>query len=55
MQIFSYEQQFVSDIAHTYGEKQSHHTFSYDQQGVGDIAQFVKGSLITSFFMTNSL
>ena len=37
-------------------ERQSHHIFSYDwQQAVGDIAHFVKGSLITSFPMTNRL
>ena len=35
--------------------KQSHHNFSYDQQYVSDIAHFVKGSLITSFPITNSL
>ncbi len=39
----------------TFCEKQSHHIFSYDQQRVSDIAHFVKGSLITSFPMTNSL
>ncbi len=33
-----------------------HYIFSHDQQGVSDIhAHFVKGSLITSFPMTNSL
>ena len=36
-------------------ERQSDHIFSYDQQVVSDIAHFVKGSLITSFPMTNSL
>ena len=35
-------------------ERQSHHIFSYDQQRVSDIVYFVKGSLITSFPMTNS-
>ena len=39
----------------TFCERQSHHIFSYDQQVVSDIAHFVKGSLITSFPMTNSL
>ena len=34
-------------------ERQSHHIFSYVQQTVSDIADFVKGSLITSFPMTN--
>ena len=51
--IFSYDQQQVSDIAHFV--RQSDHIFSYDQQEVSDIAHFVKGSLITSFPMTNSL
>ena len=37
----------------TFCESQSHHIFSYDQQGVNDIVHFVKGSLITSFPMTN--
>jgi len=36
-------------------ERQSHHIFSYDKQWVSDIAHFVKGSLMTSFPMTNSL
>ena len=95
--IFSYDQQYVSDIAHfvkgsliasfpmtnslwvtlhilwkavslhlflwptasewhyTFCERQSHCIFSYDQQGVSDIAHFVKGSLIASCPMTNSL
>ena len=35
-------------------ERQSHHIFSYDKQLVSDIAHSVKGSLITSFPMTNS-
>ena len=39
----------------TFCERQSHHIFSHDQQQVSDIAHFVKGSLITSFPMTNSL
>ena len=39
----------------TFCERLSHHIFSYDQQRVSDIAHFVKGSLITSFPMTNSL
>ena len=38
----------------TFCERLSHHIFSCEQQGVGDIACFVKGSLITSFPMTNS-
>ena len=38
---------------YTFCERQSHHIFSYDQQQVSDIAHFVKGSLITSFPMTN--
>ena len=38
----------------TFCEHYSHHIFSYDQQDASDIAHFVKGSLIMSFFMTNS-
>ncbi len=34
-------------------QRQSHHIFSYHQQDVSDMAHFVKGSLITSFLMTN--
>ena len=34
--------------------QQFHHIFSYDWQVVSDIAHFVKGSLITSFPLTNS-
>ena len=37
----------------TFCERQSDHIFSYGQQLVSDIAHFVKGSLITSFPMTN--
>ena len=37
----------------TFYEKQSHHIFSYDQQEVSDIEHFVKGSVITSFPITN--
>ena len=37
----------------TFCERQSHHIFSYDQQRVSDIANFVEGSLITSFPMTD--
>ena len=36
-------------------ERQSDHIFSYGQQEVSGITHFVKGSLITSFPMTNSL
>ena len=39
----------------TFCERQSHCIFSYDQQEVSDIAHFVKGSLIASFPMTNSM
>ena len=39
----------------TFYEKQSHWIFSYDQQHVSVIAHWMKGSLITSFPMTNSL
>ena len=39
----------------TFCQRQFHHIFSYDQQEVSDIVHFVKGSLITSFPMTNSL
>ena len=39
----------------TFCERQSHHILSYDQQEVNDIAHFMKGHLITSFPMTNSL
>ena len=49
------DEQLVSDIQCTFHERQSYHIFSYDQQGVSDIAHFVKGSLIRSFPMTNSL
>jgi len=35
-------------------ERQSDHIFSYDQQEVSDIAHLWKGSLITSFPITNS-
>ena len=39
----------------TFCEKQSHHIFSYDQQQVNMVVvHFVKGSLITSFPITNS-
>ena len=50
--IFYDDQQAVSDI-HTFCERQSHHIFPCDQQEVSDIALFVKGSLITSFPVTN--
>ena len=40
---------------YTFFESQSHHIFSYDQQDVSDIAHYVKGSLITSFPMTNRM
>ena len=36
-------------------ERQSPHIFFYDQQEVSNIAHFIKGSLITSFPMTNRL
>ncbi len=36
-------------------ERQSHHMFSSDQQSVSDITHSVKGSLITTFPMINSL
>ncbi len=39
----------------TFYERQSHHILSYDQQQVSDIVHFVKGSLITSFPMTNRM
>ncbi len=45
----------ASEWHYTFCERQSHHIFSYDQQRVSDIGHFVKGSLITSFPMTNSL
>ena len=68
--IFSYDQQPVSDIAdslitfflmansqwvtlHILWKAISSHHF-YDQQPVSDIAHYVKGSLITSFPMTDS-
>ena len=35
-------------------DRQCHHIISYDKQEVSDIAHVVKGSLITSFPMTNS-
>ena len=38
-----------------FGERQTHHIFCYDQQRVSDIIHFVKGSLIRTFHMTNSL
>ena len=44
---FSYNPKPVSDIVHFVA------IFSYDHQEVSDIAYFVKGSLITSFLMTN--
>ena len=37
----------------TFCETQSHHIYCHDQQFVSDIEHFVKGSLITSFSMTN--
>ena len=37
----------------TFSERQCNHSVSYDQQGVSDIAHFMKGSLVTSFPMTN--
>ena len=73
--ITSYNQQWVSNKLHIlwktvsshlflwpiasewhwrYFWRQSHHTFFYDQQSVSDIAHFAKGSLITSFPMSNS-
>ena len=39
----------------TFCERQPHHIFSYDQQQVSEIAHFVKGSLITSFPITNRM
>ena len=39
----------------TFCERQSHHVFSCDQQNVCDIAHFVKGSLMTSFPITNRM
>ncbi len=53
--IFSHDPQDVSDTQCTSFKGQSHHILPYNQQRVGDIAHFVKGSLITSFPMTNSL
>ena len=44
-----------SECHSTFCERQSHHIFSYDHQGVSNIPHFVKGRLITSFPMTNSL
>ncbi len=38
----------------TFCRRKSHHTFTYDSQEVSDNAQFVKGSLVTLFPMTNS-
>ena len=37
----------------TFYKRQSHHIISHDQQGVSEIAQFMIGSLITSFPMNN--
>jgi len=53
-QIFSYDQQLVSNIQCIFCERHSHQIFYYDQQRVSDIAQPVKNSLIRSFPMTNS-
>ena len=39
----------------TFCERQSYHIFSYGQQRVSYIIDLVKGSLITSFHITNSL
>ncbi len=50
---FFYDWQCVSEIE-GFCERQSYHIFSYHQQGVSDIVNFVKGSLITSFPITNS-
>ena len=50
---FLWPTQVVSDTLHIC-ERQSHGIFSYDQQRVSVVAPFVKGSLITSFPMTNS-
>ena len=52
--IFSSDQQQVSGHC-TFCERQSHWIFSYDWQEVSNIAYFVKGSIIASFPMTNSL
>jgi len=43
----------ASEWCCTFCERWSHHFF-YDQQGVSELAHFLKGSLITSFPMTNS-
>ncbi len=50
-QIFSYDQQIVSDIAHSVKGR----LITYDWQPVSDIAHFVKSSLVRCFPMTNSL
>ena len=39
----------------TFYERQLHHTLSHDKQQVSNIAHFVKGTLIRSFPMTNSM
>ena len=39
----------------TVRETQYHHILFYDQQWVSDIAHFVKGSLVISFCMINSV
>ncbi len=39
----------------TFCERLSHHMFAYDKQAVSEIAHVVKGSLMTSFLMTNRL
>ncbi len=49
--IFSYDQQGVSDIEHLW-KAVSLHLLLWPQH-VSDIAQYMKGSLITSFSMTN--
>ena len=45
----------ASEWHYTFCERQSHHIFSYDHQLVSNITHSVKGSLITSLPMTNSM
>ena len=52
--IFSYDQQYVSDIVNFLWKRVSPHCFPMTNlQEVSNIAHFVKGSLITSLPMTN--
>ena len=52
---FPHDNQGVSDAMAYFCERQFHHIFSYDLQIVSDVAHFVKGSVITSISMANSL